>query len=190
MGCDIHITRRRFWADKGNDITAEEWLAYVQRDSELCARPENGRCFAEWRSGSWLDWSEGVIFSKNPDDAIVQKMVAIAGQLNATVRDDDGELYDGNGSRRHSKPSLGSRIAGWFSMSRAEQKPQPKVEHESLPFGVGDTVVDAWGFEHTIVSIDPDANNGLGEIRSRRVNDGSERSYAVIAHGFKAMSKE
>jgi hypothetical protein len=188
MGYDIHITRRKFWADKGSDITADEWLAYVQRDSELSLRPESGRCFAEWSGGSWLDWSDGVIFTKNPDEALVTKMVAIAGQFDATVQGDDGEIYDGSESPRQPQVSLGSRIAGWFTKLRPE--PKPKVEHEPLPFGVGDTVVDAWGFEHTIISIDRDANHGLGRIQSRRSSDGTEHSYAVIAHGFKSAPKK
>ncbi|HTV43187.1 MAG TPA: hypothetical protein VMF08_21660 [Candidatus Sulfotelmatobacter sp.] len=77
---------------------------------------------------------------------------------------------------------------GFFSKSRA--KPQQKIEHEPLPFAVGDTVVDAWGFEHTIISIDRDANHGLGRIQSRRTSDGKERLYAVIAHGFKPAPKK
>ena len=188
MGYDIHITRRKFWADKGDDITADEWLAYVHRDSELRLRAESGRCFAEWNGGSWLDWSDGVIFTKNPDDALVTKMVAIARQFDATVQGDDGEIYDGSQSPRRPQISLGSRIAGWFS--KLQPQPQRKVEREPLPFGVGDTVVDAWGFEHTIVSIDPDANHGLGRIKSRRQSDGTEHLYAVIAHGFKPVTKK
>jgi hypothetical protein len=41
MGYDLHITRRRHWPDEGDDITAQEWLAYVERDSELRLQPEN-----------------------------------------------------------------------------------------------------------------------------------------------------
>jgi hypothetical protein len=188
MGYDIHITRRKSWTDKGNDITAEEWLTYIRRDSELRLRPESGRCFAEWSGGSWLDWSDGVIFTKNPDDTLVTKMAAIARQFDATVQGDDGEIYDGGESPRQPQISLGSRIAGSFSKPRA--KPQQKVEHEPLPFGVGDTVIDAWGFEHTIISIDLDANHGLGRIQSRRSNDGTEHLYAMMAHGFKPVTKK
>jgi len=188
MGYDIHITRRKFWADKGDDITAEEWLKYVHRDPELGLRPESGKCFAAWSGGSWLDWSEGVIYTKNPNDALVAKMVAIAKQFDATVQGDDSEIYDGSEFPRQPQISLGSRIAGWFS--RLRPKPQQKIEHEPLPFGVGDRVVDAWGFEHTIISIDPEANHGMGRIRSRRSNDGTEHSYAVIAHGFKPVPKK
>jgi hypothetical protein len=188
MGYDIHITRRKFWADKGRDITAEEWLTYIRRDSELHLRPQSGRYFAEWSGGSWLDWSHGEIFSKNPHDALVMKMVAMAKQFDAVVQGDDGEIYDGSGSPYQPQISLGSRIAGWFKKLRA--KPKPKIEQKPLPFGIGDTVVDAWGFEHTIISIDREANRGLGRLRSRRSSDGTEHSYAVIAHGFKPRPKK
>lgn len=188
MGYDFHITRRKHWTDTGSDITADEWLAYVQRDSELSLRADSGRCFAEWRDGSWLDWSDGVIFTKNPDDALVAKMLAVARQFDATVQGDDGEIYDGSESPRQPQISLGSRIAGWFSKLRP--KPQPKIEHEPLPFTVGDRVVDTWGFEHTITSIDPKAHSGMGVIRSRRCSDGTEHSYALVAHAFKPVEKK
>jgi hypothetical protein len=118
-------------------------------------------------------------------------MVAIGKKLGATVQGDDGEIYDGGGGQPSQQPkaSLGSRIAGWFS--KPQPKPQQqKVEHEPLPFRVGDTVVDTWGFEQTVLSIDANANGGLGEIKSRRNNDGTVHSYAVIAHPFKSPTRK
>lgn len=35
MGFDIHITRRDDRTGKGDDITASEWLEYVDGDDEL-----------------------------------------------------------------------------------------------------------------------------------------------------------
>lgn len=190
MGYEIYITRRKFWADLGNDITTEEWLAYVRRDPELRLMPENGKCFAQWGDDSWLDCADGVIFAKNPNEALLAKMAAIAKQFNATVQGSDGVLEDDNPPPPEPPPSLGSRIAGWFSRKSPQPQPKVEVEHEPLPFAVGDTVADAWGFEHTIISIDPAANHGLGVIKSRRSNDGSEHSYAVKAHGFKPVAKK
>jgi hypothetical protein len=46
-----------------------------------------------------LDWFKGNIYSKSPDDAIIDKMVAIAKELGATVQGDDGEIYTGGGSQ-------------------------------------------------------------------------------------------
>ena len=96
MGYDLHITRRKHWTDKGDDITADEWLAYVRADSELRLQPESGPYFAVWKGpseldDSWLDWSDGRIYTKNPDTAFIGKMVAIAQQLEASAQGDDGE---------------------------------------------------------------------------------------------------
>jgi hypothetical protein len=100
MGYDFHITRAEFHADNaGREITAEEWLRYVESDLELRLIPANGKYFARWNGKSkyldpWFDWYEGNIDTKNPDKAIVGKMLQIAGQLGARVQGDDGEFYD------------------------------------------------------------------------------------------------
>ncbi len=42
MGADFHITRADQWYfSEENPITAEEWLAYVDQDSELTLDPRN-----------------------------------------------------------------------------------------------------------------------------------------------------
>jgi hypothetical protein len=91
MGYDLHITRRKRWTDNGDDITGDEWLAYVKGDSELHLQPESGPYFAVWRGPSeldepWLDWSDDQIYSKNPDFTLIDKMVAIAQQFDAAVQ--------------------------------------------------------------------------------------------------------
>ncbi|MEM6757096.1 MAG: hypothetical protein AAF586_08010 [Planctomycetota bacterium] len=106
MGYDIHITRARDWFEAYDNpdvaISAEEWLVYVENDPDLDLAGYNGLYFAIW-SGEceyeepWFDWSEGVISTKNPDDAILDKAVDIAKQLNAKVQGDDGEVYLGGG---------------------------------------------------------------------------------------------
>lgn len=194
MGCDLHITRRQNWADKGADITAEEWLAYVRHDSELRLQPENGCCFAMWhgaasqRNDSWLDWSDGQIYAKNPDAALTDKMVAMARQLGAAVQGDDGEIYEGSTqSPRQPVLSLGARVTGWFK--RASTPSQAMVGHPPLPFGVGDKVRDTFGCRHTVISIDPKAEHGLGMIRTRG-DDGTEHAFAMIAHGLTPDAKQ
>ena len=192
MGYDLHITRRKHWSDEGNHIAVDEWLAYVRRDAELRLRPENGPYFAGWSGpseldGPWLDWFDGQIYTKNPDPALVDKMVAIARQLKASVQGDDGEIYEG-GSQAPRRPALspGERVAGWLARFRA-QRPL-KIEHEPLPFGVGDRVRDAWGNEHMVIQIDPQAEHGMGVIRTRR-DDGTELEHAMMAHGLKPVAK-
>jgi hypothetical protein len=98
MGYDVHITRRAFWADAADAISKEEWLAIVENDPELQFHPENGPVFAVWHDldspeASWLDWHDGNIYSKNPDDALLEKMKQIARKLGARVQGDDGEFY-------------------------------------------------------------------------------------------------
>src|SRR5688572_25919427 len=101
MGYNLYITRAKWHhQNEGVWITADEWLRYVERDPELELGGYNGDYFALWSGKSehldpWLDWSRGNIYSKNPDDAIVDKMVAMAKELSAKVQGDDGEIYTG-----------------------------------------------------------------------------------------------
>ena len=187
VGYDLHITRRKDWAHKGNDITAEEWLAYVRHDSELRLRPANGPYFAEWSGasrGCGLDWSDGQIYAKNPEPALVNKMVAIAGQLGASVLGDDGEIYAGGVELP--RQSFSQRVAGWFARLRPQRR--VKIVHEPPGFEVGDKVLDPWGNEHTVLAIDPKAEHGLGVIRTRRA-DGTEHTHTMIADGLEPVKK-
>src|SRR5215216_3734472 len=98
MGYDLHITRRENWCDEGEDISKEEFIAYVRSDSEFSYPAIGGDDYADWtspKSGytSWLSWSEGQVSTKNPEAEFVDKMVAIAAKLQAKVQGDDGEIY-------------------------------------------------------------------------------------------------
>ena len=92
MGYDFHITRRDNWYDEGADISADEWLKYVESDPELSIDESNGKYFAIWKEG-WLDWRRGEIYTKNPRKNLVEKMIQIANRLNAKVQGDEGEVY-------------------------------------------------------------------------------------------------
>ncbi|HEX9063131.1 MAG TPA: hypothetical protein VF941_23405, partial [Clostridia bacterium] len=79
----------------------EEWLAVVEKDPELSIDSKNGPFFAVWKHDGqeneyWLDWFGGNIYSKNPDEILISKMVNIAKLLDAKVQGDDGELYEEN----------------------------------------------------------------------------------------------
>ena len=98
MGYDLHITRSAEWFDTaGAEITADEWLALVDADPELAPAPELGDpYFAAWVGrDAWLGWSDGQVFTKNPDRALLGKMVEIAARLGARIQGDEGELYTG-----------------------------------------------------------------------------------------------
>jgi hypothetical protein len=53
-----------------------------------------------------------------------------------------------------------------------------------LGFDVGDTVRDALGKEHTVISVDLRAARGKGIIRTRRSVDGTNQSHQIIRHGL------
>jgi len=99
MGYDLHIVRGLdHYENPAHQIAAEEWLAYIKSDPELQLANYNGPNFALWSGQSeypdpWLDWFGGAIYSKNPDEAIITKMLQIAERLGAQVRGDDGEIY-------------------------------------------------------------------------------------------------
>jgi hypothetical protein len=99
MGYDIHITRRQDWADPGNDITKDEFVRLVRSDAEFHYPGQNGNDYADWQSPtsdytSWLCWSNGQIYTKNPEEELIDKMVALARTLQAEVQGDDGEVYE------------------------------------------------------------------------------------------------
>ena len=100
MGYDLHITRAEHWSEnKGREITLEEWLSLIAADPELKPDPDNGIEVALWSGPSryaepWFEWWEGNISTKNPDRAMVAKMLQMAKTLNAHVQGDDGEIYD------------------------------------------------------------------------------------------------
>lgn len=189
MGYNLYITRRTCWSDESNDIAEDEWLAYVESDVELCRLPENGTYFVAWNAGpneSWLDWSNGKIYSKNPDVSMIDKMVSVSRRLDAHVQGDDGEIYSsGCLPPKPLKVPLHRRLASWLAEFRARSN--PPIAHDPLPFGVGDTVRDVWGKEHEVITIEPKAEHGMGLIRTRRFSDGTEQLTYMIAHHFQLV---
>ncbi|VTR93140.1 Uncharacterized protein OS=Providencia rettgeri DSM 1131 GN=PROVRETT_05381 PE=4 SV=1 [Gemmata massiliana] len=100
MGYDVHIHRADDWhASESRPISAAEWMAVVDADPELRPDPDH-EFFALWPGpcrypgGTWFAWSDGEIHTKNPDRAIVAKMLQIARELGARVQGDHGEFYN------------------------------------------------------------------------------------------------
>ena len=98
MGYDLHITRRNDWSDVGNDISKEEFVAYVRGDPEFTFPSALGDDYADWKSPRsgielWLCWDRGSLQTKNPEPEFIDKVVAIAKILEARVQGDDGEIY-------------------------------------------------------------------------------------------------
>ena len=100
MGFDVHITRANDWAhNKDQEISAEEWLHYVEEDNELARDPQNGDYAAVWVDRArcpeaWLDWFEGNIYTTNPDQQTLAKMLRVASDLRARVQGDDGKAIE------------------------------------------------------------------------------------------------
>ena len=120
MGYDVHITRRQDWWEEGEEISIEEWAAYIESDPDM--RMENSaekktpdgstiriesKGLSIWTSYSghgengnmaWFDFRDGRITVKNPDKEILGKMYSIASAFEAKVQGDEGEVYDANGN--------------------------------------------------------------------------------------------
>ena len=106
MTYEVHITRRESWADEsGPKISREEWLTVVAEEPALVVSAGGGPS-AVWSghpdhvSGKdkegilflFSDWS-GWLSVDQPDEITLTKMAEIAQTLAATVRGDDGEIY-------------------------------------------------------------------------------------------------
>lgn len=111
MGVEFHITRAEFWAEnEDTQITADEWLNYINNDNELRRCIINGDCHALWSGPSlyeesWLDWSAGNIYTKWPDTYLYRKMLQIAKHLNARVMDDEGTIYSDESQWEYDPPT-------------------------------------------------------------------------------------
>ncbi|MDM6731732.1 hypothetical protein QUG33_20200 [Citrobacter braakii] len=99
MGWELHIVRTEHWFDSASaPISSEEWLQLVNDDKELSIDNKNGDFFATWSGHCeldepWLDWSDGRISTKHPDEALYCKMLQIAEELHAVVVDEDDHKY-------------------------------------------------------------------------------------------------
>jgi hypothetical protein len=98
MGYDLHVTRADTWLDsEATPITFDEWQAYFVTDPSLRSGGEESPECVLWadhpREPFPIWWYEGEVRCKNPDEATVAKLVAIARQLGARVLGDDGEEY-------------------------------------------------------------------------------------------------
>ena len=98
MGYDLHITRRAEWADdQGPEITLKEWRAYLKSDAQIERDAANGPTdflfTAHPEEPKPLWWDRGEIYTKNPDEVTIRKLVQISKNLKARVVGDDGEEY-------------------------------------------------------------------------------------------------
>jgi hypothetical protein len=99
MGYELHITRaEEHFSNEGREITADEWLRYVESDPELTRIPTS-KYMVSWSGKSkypdpWFDWCLGNISTKHPDRPMVAKMIEMATHFGARVQGDDCEIYE------------------------------------------------------------------------------------------------
>lgn len=186
MSYDLHITRRRDWSKPGKEISVEEWLAYVEKDTDLVLWAANGPHMAKWSGqpeypDAWLDWFQGNIYTKNPNAALIDKMVQIADALGARVQGDDGEIYrNGHDAPDYPKASAFERLRNWLRVRNST----PAAKPIKPAFQVGDRVLDVYGKTATVAEIDPKSNRNLGKV-TVRYDDGRELSFMLAASGLK-----
>ena len=185
MGYELHITRRRDWADEqGPGIAESEWRAFVASSEDLRLESVGDDLFAIWKNASvlpeqWLQWDNGNLSTKNPDERFIARMVEIASALGAAVQGDDGEVY-GPHAEEHApskRQRLLQRVLEFFrKLFRRRVRPRPG-------FSVGDRVTDVFGRPGVIRDIDLSAEHGLGLIEVEYEN-GAVRSYAAMSSGL------
>jgi hypothetical protein len=102
MGYDVRITRapKVWYENEGHHITRDEWLSLVSSDHELRPATRQDVNYSEglilWSGAKferWFSWENGNISTKNPNAAMLAKIVALAERLGARVQGDDGETY-------------------------------------------------------------------------------------------------
>ncbi|KPA19576.1 hypothetical protein MHK_000197 [Candidatus Magnetomorum sp. HK-1] len=96
MGYHVTITRRR--DGKNNPISKKEWENFVSLSSDLSLEKlQDGNIYTVWKINNeiigTLGWSYGEIWTKNPEDKFLAKMIEIANRLDARVQGDEGEYY-------------------------------------------------------------------------------------------------
>jgi hypothetical protein len=191
MGYDLHITRRKDWSDENDrSISLDEWHSYVESDPELRMDDSLGEHFAVWSGPSahelpWLAWANGNIDSKNPDQPLIRKMIAVAAALGASVQGDDGERYD-QSEAPEPGPSPGLLERTKALWSRVTARPLNPLDPSELSFTVGDRVRDVFGNHATVTAIDLRVEHGAGAI-TVKYDDGRIVQSMAVAHGFERV---
>lgn len=123
MGYHVTITRAPKREDEEGQpikglpkITKAEWFESLKKDPTLILRNDVSEGCIQWtgissanreqtestsdEGAAFLFWSDGEIYSKNPSEPLIGKMVEIAALLNAQVFGDEGEEYFAEGEIR------------------------------------------------------------------------------------------
>lgn len=99
MGYDFHVTRKEYWCDEaGPEISLDEWISYAHNDGQIQADPDNSgdeNWVVVLGAGYWPLWwrATGELYTKNPGDAMIHKLISIGNALSARVLGDNDEIY-------------------------------------------------------------------------------------------------
>jgi hypothetical protein len=94
MGYDVYITRRKEWNDTfGDEIGPEEWMALVDDDEQLEPVRSAGPWAARSLAGTLIEWTDGSVAARDPEDDEVELLLELAERLGARVQGEDGEIY-------------------------------------------------------------------------------------------------
>ena len=190
MGYNLYITRRSDWSDDGIQIPFEELTAFVESDPKLTFTTDDPETAVLTGSETdWLTWNRGNIYTKNPNEHLVDEMVRIAASLNARVQGDDGETYEGSQVvLPPTPPGLVERIRLWWNDRR--QTTSADIDLVESPFQVGDRVKDIFGDQcvGTVRRVDVKANRGLGLIVVD-YDDGRTGKWLCIGHGLVSLDE-
>jgi hypothetical protein len=185
MGYDLHITRRKDWADQdGPQITEAEWRAFATSTADFELQLMDGEVYGVWKNPAvvpeqWLLLSDGNLYTKNPDERFIAKMIDIASALGAKVQGDDGEVYGPyppEYAARKKRTALQHILE--FLRSLVPRRRRPNID-----VSVGDRVTDALGRPGTVRAIDPAAEHGLGLIEVEYEN-GTIRLFSATFSGL------
>jgi hypothetical protein len=182
MGYAVRVTRAKYWSvNQDCWIAPHEWLALIARDSALKHEPSNGEHAVVYHD-YWLDWRDGNIYTENPDEFLLRKMVEIAGALNGTVQGEDGEQYTADNITR-------VPFMEWMGniMQDGSRRPPTLRTNDDAPFAIGDKVKDVYGRVAEVIALDAGAQHGLGELTIAYDDDRSLRTFQFKGHGLEKV---
>jgi len=202
MSYDVYITRAPHLREGAEaPIRQEDWRFVIENDPDLSAPDQSAPHRARWggpssRGVTWIDWSDGNLFSTDPDHSVIRKLVQIATLLGGRVEGEGGECYTVRGGdvvRTEAASSMSAvPIAGPnASFARTpEEVLTPDVSRREpgadVPFSVGERVQTSWGRPATVISIDAHAESGSGIIEIR-YDDGRSATMSCLGHGLRPL---
>ena len=152
VGYNLYITRAAEWSqNEGHEIGEVEWLAL--------------------NVGEPFYWADGNVVCKNPDAAMIERMVEMARRLGARVQGDDGELYPRQTRAARRPPGF---------MERIQQVMRRAANRSDIPYAVGDRVRCSIRRQAgTIVRIDRGDQGGVLSTVTVRYDDGTQAKWGL-----------